>query len=567
MISSSCQAENCSSPDEEHSARASYMNPNHKQMNTVLPLLDMLSSGVPVAVTAPLLLEDELLVGYYSAENSGCAVIPAADAYTISRMLYQPKTSSIRIHGLKRIWEVLHIGTREVNLDLVHDTKLMAYLLDPDAGDEGLTLSALAAQYLEEEYPHRILDIRDNGYPDAFYATLAYDAEIIWRLHEQLFQSMSKDLLRLYRETELPLMPILDEMRRTGIGVDGYTAIKELSRVKAEMSAIENAIKQGREVDLKSEKQVLRFLGEQGVRFVYPVRKITRSALEEIAHLHPVVQRLLEWRDLADDESVLDRAAGKTRVHPRWGQMSARTSRIYASLPAVQNISRELRYLFIPAPGNVFVKADYSQAQLRILAHLSEDENLVSLFNNGRDPHGETATWLGIDRDSAKQVNFGICFGMSAAGLAGRISRVRKSPVDVATAQAYIDTFYGRYPGVAEFFVEAWQELKAEQKGKRITTAPSGRIRRFDTRANRAVERKFRITLPQQIEADLIKTAMIRLDRIFRRRNMKAHIVMVIHDALWVEAPHEGAEQVRHLLRKMMTTAAKLRVPLEVDIK
>jgi DNA polymerase-1 len=228
----------------------------------------------------------------------------------------------------------------------------------------------------------------------------------------------------------------------------------------------------------------------------------------------------------------------------------------------VQNVSRELRYLFIPAPGNVFVKADYSQAQLRILAHLSEDENLVALFNNGRDPHGETASWLGIDRDTAKQVNFGICFGMSAAGLAGKISQVCKSPVEIATAQAYIDAFYGQYPGVAAFFVEAWQELKAEQKGKRITTAPSGRIRRFDTRANRAVERKFRVTWPQQIEADLIKTAMVRLDRIFRRRDMKAHIVMVIHDSLWVECPENEAEQVRHLVRKMMTTAAKLKVPL-----
>jgi DNA polymerase I len=156
---------------------------------------------------------------------------------------------------------------------------------------------------------------------------------------------------------------------------------------------------------------------------------------------------------------------------------------------------------------------------------------------------------------------------MSAAGLAGCVSRVRKSPVDTATAQAYIDAFYGRYPGVAAFFGEAWQELKAEQKGKRITTAPSGRIRRFDTLANRAVERKFRVTLPQQIEADLIKTAMVRLDRIFRLRDMKAHIVTVIHDALWVECAEQEAEQLRYMMRKMMATAGKLRVLLEVDIK
>jgi DNA polymerase I len=545
------------------------MNPKYTQTNSVQPLLDMLSAGVPVAVTAPLLLEDQFLVGYYSdsADSPDCAVVPAADAHRVSRMLYEPKTSAVRVHGLKRIWEVLHIGTRDVNLDLVHDTKLMAYLLDPDADDEGLTLSALAAQHPAKEYPHRILDIRDKGYPEAFYETLAYDAELIWRLHDRLLQSMTKNLLKLYRDTELPLMLILDEMHRNGIGMDGYTAMKELTRVQVEMSKLRSAITQGREVDLESDEEVVGFLAEQGVRFAYPVRRLATRALEEVAHLYPVVQLLLGWLELRQDKRFLNRVVGKNRVYPTWDQMSAATSRIYASGPAVQNISRGLRYLFIPAPGCVFVKADYSQAQLRILAHLSEDENLVALFNAGRDPHGETATWLGIDRDSAKQVNFGICFGMSAEALAGRVSRVRKSPVDKATAQTYIDTFYGRYPGVAEFFAQEWQELKAEQKGKRITTAPSGRIRRFDTRANRAVERKFRITWPQQIEADLIKTAMIRLDRIFRRRNMKAHIVMVIHDALWVEAPHEEAEQVRHLVRKMMTTAAKFRVPLEVDIK
>jgi DNA polymerase I len=113
------------------------------------------------------------------------------------------------------------------------------------------------------------------------------------------------------------------------------------------------------------------------VRFAYPIRKVTIAALEEVAHSYPVVQQLLEWRNLEQDKSFLNWAEGRTSVHPIWGQMRAGTSRIYARQPAVQNVSRDLRYLFIPAPGNVFVKADYSPAQLRILAHLSEDENLL----------------------------------------------------------------------------------------------------------------------------------------------------------------------------------------------
>jgi DNA polymerase I len=144
---------------------------------------------------------------------------------------------------------------------------------------------------------------------------------------------------------------------------------------------------------------------------------------------------------------------------------------------------------------------------------------------------------------------------------------VHKFPVDIATAKGYIDAFYSRYTGVSQFFAEAWQEIKDQPQSERIVTAASGRIRRFSTRANRAVERRFRITLPQQIEADLIKTAMVRLDRIFRKRNMKAHIVMVIHDALWVECPDKEAEHVRYWLRKMMTTAGKLKVPLEPEFQ
>jgi DNA polymerase I-like protein with 3'-5' exonuclease and polymerase domains len=239
------------------------MNPKYTHTSTIKSLLNLLDAGVPLAVTAPLLLEDKFIIGYYSptADSFGCAVIPAADARTI----YEPNTAVIKVHGLKRTWEVLKIGTRDVNLDLVHDTKLMAYLLDPDSGDRGLTLSALAGRYLNEDYPHRILDIRYSGYPAAFYASLAYDAELIWRLHEQLSQSMTADLWRLYRDTELPLMVILDAMRRTGIGVNGYTCIKERMRVQAKLAELARTITQGRDVDLSSGKKVFQLLVDQDV--------------------------------------------------------------------------------------------------------------------------------------------------------------------------------------------------------------------------------------------------------------------------------------------------------------
>jgi DNA polymerase I len=281
------------------------------------------------------------------------------------------------------------------------------------------------------------------------------------------------------------------------------------------------------------------------------------------------------------DQNVkfLSMASGTQLVHPVWGQTRSSTSRIYARQPAVQNVSRGLRYLFVPAADHVLIKADYSQAQLRILAHLSNDEGLIKIFNEGGDVHAETARLLGIDRDLAKQVNFGICFGISAGRLASRINseilkRNRTLPneeqqpvIDEATAQAYIDQFHDRCPGVRLFFDREWAKLKRLPQKDRVVRTPLGRIRRFNSYPSRALERSFKVTWPQQIEADLIKTGKLRLDLIFRKRNMEARIVIMIHDALWVECPEDESEQVRHLIWTIMTTAAKLKVPLDADIK
>jgi DNA polymerase I len=306
---------------------------------------------------------------------------------------------------------------------------------------------------------------------------------------------------------------------------------------------------------------------------------VSTPLLEELALAYPGVQAILDWRQMHQDVAFLSMAEGKERVHPVWGQTRSGTSRIYARQPAVQNVSRRLRYLFVPAPGHVLIKADYSQAQLRILAHLSNDEGLIRVFNEGGDVHRETARLLGIDRDLAKQVNFGICFGISAPRLAGRINseilkRNRALPVeerqvlvDAERAQAYIDQFHNRYPGVKEFFDREWKKLKELPQAGRVVRRPLGRIRKFDSYPSKALERSFRVTWPQQIEADLIKTAMVRLDRIFRRRGMGARIVMMIHDALWVEAPHEEENEAGHLVERMMATAGELIVSLAVDVQ
>jgi DNA polymerase I len=540
----------------------------------------------PIAITAPLILKNIALIGLYTTMGeSFCAEIPTSELKLIGELLYEPKDFPIIVHGLKRIWEFLNLDTEELDLKLITDTKLMAYLLDPDAGEtDGLTLTHLAYQYLGEEYPHVASEVHERGLLKALRASMMRDARIIWSLGKEIPMHMSKDLIRLYRHLELPLMLVLDRMRRVGIGVDGAAAHRERIRIIKEIVELEERITGGEKINLMSPSDVFGLLMRRGVlfksEFVYAIHKVSTPALEEIAHVYSVVQDILDWRSRVTDLAFLHRASGHDRVHPVWQQTRAATSRIYARDPAVQNVNRNLREnIMVPAAAKVLIKADYSQAQLRILTHLSQDPALIDLYQQGGDAHAETAKLLGIDRDAAKQVNFGICFGISPAGLCGKVNAViakrnrslapeeYQDMIDEQTAQAYIDGFYLRYSSLQEFFEKEWKKLKALPMDRRSVRSLLGRTRRFETRANPAIQRSFRVTWPQQIEADLIKTAMLRFDRIVRRRNMGARIVMMIHDALWIGAPKEEAEQVRHLLRKMMTTAAKLKVPLEVDIK
>jgi DNA polymerase I len=459
----------------------------------------------------------------------------------------------------------------------------MAYLLNPDAGEDGLCLSHLAHEYLNEDYPHVAVRVRGKEISEAVHEAQVRDAHTIFRLAEIPPAQMDSSLWKLYQGLELPLMLILNGMHRKGISIDSVRAGQELQQLRQEMHLLESRITNGVPVDLSSNQGVFQFLVRKGVRFnnpfTYTIQRVNTAVLEEQALLYSGVQDILDWRQMHQDVAFLSMAAGQDRVHPVWGQTRSGTSRIYARQPAVQNVSRRLRNLFVPAADRSLIKADYSQAQLRILAHLSNDEGLIRIFNEGGDVHGETAWLLGVDRDLAKQVNFGICFGISAPRLAARMNseilkrnrtlptEERQALTDEAQAQGYIDQFHGRYPGVKAFFDREWAELKRLPQGDRVVRSPLGRIRRFNSYPSKALERSFKVTWPQQIEADLIKTAMVRLDRIFRRSDMRARIVMMIHDSLWVECPEEEAEEVRQLIRRMMTTVGKLRVPLKVDIK
>jgi DNA polymerase I len=539
-------------------------------------LTEIISTGAPVALTAPLLLKNIALIGFYSETGvSGCSELPLKDLSSVGKTLYLPSHGHLIAHGLKHIWEYLGIGAPDLDTKLFTDTKLMGYLLDPDLGEDGLTLSNLASLHGVEEYPHCAVGVRDKCYPKAFEQGLAHDAETIFQLSHRLLAQMRPELDKLYRHVELPLMVLLNDMHRTGIGVDQTECSKLEASTEKRIMALEQDILGGRQVNLNSDRETFHFLVAHGVQFadpfVYTTQKASSHDLEEIGHLYPVAEKIWKWRSLSNDLAFLRRGSLQDRVHPVWGHTRSGTSRIYARDPAVQNVSRNLRHLFVPAPGHVLMKADYSQAQLRILAYLSKDASLTKLYEdpNG-DAHTATSDWLGLkDRSVAKEINFAICYGMSAASLASRINEVNKEQeqpfIDEVTAQEYIDGFYRQYPGISEFFDREWEKLKKLPRKARLVTSPAGRIRRFSIRANPALERQFRVSLPQMMEADILKTAAVRLNRLFRRRRMGARIVMLIHDAIWVEAPEERETEVNRLMDKIMSTAGRPFLELKVD--
>jgi DNA polymerase I len=491
--------------------------------------ISILRSDRSVALTAPLVTDTEVLVGYaLSSEEGYCAAFPIDKFISLCPSLYLQVNSKRIFHGLKRIWEFLDgrgLRTdtetdRYLNIDKIEDTRLMAYLLDPDSsrevefGDERiqeeLTLAHVADRYLGHSYPYRITDIYDNPTLETLSEVLAHDAGLIFQLADTLPSLMSPDLMKLYRNLELPLMLLLDDMRRVGIGFDGVRCAELITETERAMASLAAVLTGGKSVDLTSHKEVHDFLVAQGVPLqvapAYVRRRGLKRPLEQIAHTYPLVRQVLAWWDMGGDLGFLRRWAGHTRIHPVWRQSRSATSRIYARSPGVQNISRELRKLFVPAAGHVLMKADYSQAQLRILAHLSGDPGLMRVYNDpSGDVHTETSNWLGLnDRNVAKEINFAICFGMGSAALAKKINKLRESQgamdfIDEQTARSYIDGFYGRFPKVKGFFDQEWEKMKKLPTQERVVRGLMGRERRFPRRPSSEMDRKFRVTWPQQI--------------------------------------------------------------------
>ena len=423
----------------------------------------------------------------------------------------------------------------------------------------------------------------------------AEDADVTLRLHRTLWPAIEHQplLKRLYEEFEQPLVGVLQRMERRGVLIDremlGLQS-SELARRAEELKAQAHS-EAGTDFNLDSPKQLQQILFE---KMQIPVLRKTptgqpstaEDVLEELADAYALPRLILDYRSIAKLRSTyteklpLQVNAGTGRVHTSYHQAVAQTGRLSSTDPNLQNIpirtpeGRRIRKAFIAPPKHVLLAADYSQIELRIMAHLSADAGLLGAFEADRDVHQATAAEVfGVPLDSvsadqrrsAKAINFGLIYGMSAFGLA------RQLGIDRSAAQRYVDLYFERYPGVKAYMDRTREQAK--ETGY-VETVFGRRLYLPDIRSrNRALQQyaeRSAINAPMQgTAADLIKLAMIHVDAWCERESAgKARLIMQVHDELVLEVPEEAVAAVTDAVRRCMIDAGRgaLRVPLKVDV-
>lgn len=534
---------------------------------------DIYQGEIPVACTAPFMTTDRVFIGLYGPETGhACMDLSPQDFEALKSFLYEPQAFRLAVHGIKRIWSNLNLGSLETKTDLILDTELMSYLLNSGAPKVDYTLSHLVHEYLQEDYPLWLQEIADRPYPQVIHEILAWDAYLIYQpayvLNEQL-HATDPDPAFMYTYGEVPLVTILLDMTRRGVGVNGAKAAVAYAEASIQTDALYEEITGGEKVNLWNGRDVYALLKRHYSGLRKTSKELTTFDLRRMALREPPAAKILEWRDLQTDLSFLRAAAGATRVHPEWNNMTS-TGRIYASRPAVQNVDKEkFRPLMVPAPGHVLLKADYRQIQMRLLANMSQDPELIKVFHEGQDVHWLTVELCGIQgstdkerRDKAKEVNYGILFQITAKGLAEALE------TSIATAQGYINAFWTRYSVAREWLDQRVAHLKEKPLVKPYVQSYLGRRWRFDGEIGAREIRRAKATILQQSEAEILRMALLSLIGTFRQKKMKSRVVMILHDAVWVESPEVEAEQARRLLEHAMKNAVDMPfVPLEVEFE
>jgi DNA polymerase-1 len=505
-----------------------------------------------------------------------------------------PRSRPWLARGAKQIQTLFAEHGFELALPLF-EPEIAAFLLDPAAQR---TAPALAARFLDETLP-AWEEIAGRGAKAVAAADLPGALVSAWasrqvctvaRLVEPLAEQLEKDgLMGLYREVELALTAVLSRMERAGVRVDEAVLAQLSQEYTSELERIEARVYElaGESFQIASPKQLQRILFE---KLKLPVLRKTKTGystdeavLDRLQHHHELPQWILAHRRLSKLKNtyvdalpaLIDERSG--RIHPTFHQTGAATGRLSAANPNVQNIpirtpeGARIREAFVPAGGCALVSADYSQVELRILAHYSGDESLLEAFRLEADVHQRTAAdVLGISpeevtpeqRARAKAINFGIIYGSTAFGIANQLG------IASADAQATIDAYFERYQGVRRFLDQTIGD--ARERG--FVTTHLGRRRYLPDLGSRnrvqrqAAERMAVNTVLQGTAADLIKKAMVDVDTVLRTGGFEARMILQVHDELVFEAPKREVERLSEQARAVMESVFQLRVPLRVDV-
>jgi DNA polymerase-1 len=480
---------------------------------------------------------------------------------------------------------------------IAHDTMLQSYVIESDKGHDlgqlctrHLGLATIAYEDLCGKGAKQIGFDQVDIERATIYA--AEDADVTLRVHQALHPQFAAEsgLSHIYHDLEMPVRQVIWQMERTGILIDAATLTRQSHEIGQKIMALETQAYElaGQPFNLASPKQLGDILfGKLGL----PVKKKTASGgpstdeevLSELALDYPLPKLLLEHRSLAKLKGTytdkLPRMINPDtgRVHTHFSQASVVTGRLASSDPNLQNIpvrteeGRRIRTAFVAPDGHSIVSADYSQIELRIMAHLSGDDRLLDAFAHGEDVHCATASEIfgvtplevGPDqRRVAKTINFGLIYGMSAFGLARQLGLERSA------AQTYIDRYFARYPGVARYMEEAREA--ARQHGY-VETAFGRRLWFPEIRSSNGNRRqgaeRAAINAPMQgTAADLIKMAMIAVQQWLEATRLKSRLVLQVHDELVLEVPDAELMEIRTHLPRLMGHVATLKVPLVVEV-
>ena len=597
--------------------RSDLSNKNYRaiyDMSALFDLIERLKKAEMFAIDTETTSKDPMkakLVGLsFSMKPDEAFYIPCAHDYPeapaqleLKKVLSQLKpvleNSDVKKIGQNIKYDWMVLKRHGINLaGVLFDTMLASYLINPSK--RAHSLDQIALDFLD----HKTItykEISGKGKKDVSFSEIPLekavpysceDADITLMAHHVLMPLIDRaDLMELYNNVELPLVPVLMNMEMTGVCVDKEKLMDLSKSFEHQLEQLESMIYSiaGEEFNIRSSQQMGRILFE---KLKLPVQKKTRkktgystdvNVLTALADKHELPELILRHRTLAKlkstyTDALLDLVHPETgRIHTSYNQTVTATGRLSSSNPNLQNIpirtdeGMEIRKAFVPRKDWILVSADYSQIELRILAHYADDDILIEAFNNDEDIHTRTATEVfqvfpsfvtSELRRQAKVINFGIVYGMSPYGLSKELGISRKM------AKTYIDNYFARYKGVKRFVDQTISDARKTQK----TSTLLGRIRLLpDINSPNKVVREFAertaINTPiQGTAADLIKLAMIRVDAAFRENGLNSAMLLSVHDEIVFEVPPEELASVMVLVKEIMEGIWNLKVPLKVNL-